>query len=396
MEPHRDPLGALVPGPQPRVEGAASGPLAGLAFLAKDIFDVAGFPTGCGNPDYRTAAPPAAAHAWAVQRLLDSGATLVGKTITDEFAYSLNGQNHHYGTPTNGNAPGRLPGGSSSGSAAAVAGGLAAAALGSDTGGSIRIPASFCGIFGMRPTHGLLPLDGVMPLAPSFDTVGWFAGDAATLGRLGAALLPADRGPGAFARLLVPEDVWDLALPAARAALEPQLRRLEQRVGPADRRPLAPPGELTAWMDDFRLLQAREVARGIGRWVAAQRPRLGADIQARFDWALALPEDADTEAMARRPAIRRLLDERLGVDGLLALPGAPGAAPLIATPPEDLADWRLRVLALTSIAGLAGLPQAALPLASIEGAPLALGLATAAGRDRALLTFVARLCAQES
>lgn len=395
MEPGRDPLGALVPGPQPQIAGAARGPLQGLTFVAKDIFDVAGFPTGCGNPDYRALAAPAQRHAWAVERLLAAGAELVGKSVTDEFAYSLNGSNAHYGTPTNGNAPGRLPGGSSSGSASAVAGGLVPAALGSDTGGSIRIPASFCGVYGFRPTHGALPLEGAMPLAPSFDTVGWFARDAATLGRIGAALLPPDAEGQSFRRLLVPQDAWELALPAAQAALGPLRTRLEQRVARADTRPLAEPGGLAQWMEDFRLLQAREIARGIGRWVARHRPRLGAEIQARFDWALGLPEDADAAASDRRPAIRAALLERLGDDGLLLLPGAPGPAPLASTPGEELADWRLRVLSLTAIAGLAGLPQVALPLAEVEGAPLAVGLVAPPGRDRALLAFAARFAGEE-
>ena len=395
MEPRRDPLGALMPEPQPQVAGAERGPLRGLAFVAKDIFDVAGVPTGCGNPDYRAAAAPAERHAWAVERLLAAGAELVGKSITDEFAYSLNGRNAHYGTPTNGNAPGRLPGGSSSGSAAAVAGGLVPAALGSDTGGSIRIPASFCGVFGLRPTHGAIPLEGVMPLAPSFDTVGWFARDAATLGRIGAALLPPDAPGQAFRRLLVPADAWDLALPPAQAALAPIRLRLEQRVAAADPRPLAEPGGLAQWMEDFRLLQAREIARGIGRWVAAHRPRLGPEIQERFDWALGLPPEADAGAAARRPAIRASLAERLGDDGLLLLPGAPGPAPLLATPAAELADWRLRVLSLTAIAGLAGLPQVSLPLAEVEGAPLGVGLVAGPGRDRALLAFAARFAGED-
>ena len=176
--PAKDALGAFVPGIDAIRDGASAGPLAGLSFAAKDIFDVAGAVTGCGNPDWAATHAAAAEDSWAVARLLPAGARLVGKTITDELAYSLNGQNAHYGTPTNPNGPGRIPGGSSSGSASAVAGGVVDFALGSDTGGSVRIPASYCGIFGLRPTHGRLPLDGVMPLAPSFDTLGWFARDA--------------------------------------------------------------------------------------------------------------------------------------------------------------------------------------------------------------------------
>ena len=156
------------------IAGAAAGPLAGLTFAVKDAIDLAGFRTGAGNPDWSRTHPPATATAPAVQAVLDAGASVVGKTITDELTFSLNGQNIHYGTPINPRAPGRIPGGSSSGSAVAVAGELVDFALGTDCGGSVRAPASYCGIFGMRPSHGRISTDGVFPLAPSFDTVGWF------------------------------------------------------------------------------------------------------------------------------------------------------------------------------------------------------------------------------
>ena len=169
------------------VAGAGDGPLSGLTFAAKDIYDVAGHVTGCGNPDWARTHPPAEAHAPAVATLLAAGATLVGKTHTDELAYSLMGANAHYGTPKNTADPRRVPGGSSSGSVAAVAAGLVDIGLGSDTGGSVRLPASFCGVYGLRTTHGLLPLDTAMPLAPSFDTVGWYSSDLGTMTRIAAS-----------------------------------------------------------------------------------------------------------------------------------------------------------------------------------------------------------------
>src|SRR5688572_8418558 len=174
------------------MQGAGSGPLAGLTFAAKDIYDVAGAKTGFGCPDWLRTHEPAARTAPAVQRLLDAGAHLVGKTHTEEMAWSLTGENAHYGTPVNVNAPGRVPGGSSSGSAAAVAAGVVDFAIGSDTGGSVRLPASYCGILGMRPTHGRISLEGVCPLAPSFDTCGWFARDAGVFERVGRVLLRDD------------------------------------------------------------------------------------------------------------------------------------------------------------------------------------------------------------
>lgn len=133
----KDPLNAFLPGERLTLPPNAPGPLSGLEFAVKDIYDIAGDVTGCGNPDYRRTHAPAERTASSVTRLLDAGAAMVGKTITDEFAYSLSGQNHHYGAPANSNAPGRAAGGSSCGSAAAVAGGLCDTALGSDTGGSL-------------------------------------------------------------------------------------------------------------------------------------------------------------------------------------------------------------------------------------------------------------------
>ncbi len=149
------------------LQGAPDGPLSGLTFAAKDILDIAGYVTGGGNPDWKETHPAADKTAWTVQTLVDAGATMAGKTITDELTRGIFGENAHYGTPTNPRAPGRVPGGSSSGSASAVAGGLVDFALGSDTGGSVRVPSSFCGLYGLRPTHGRIPLDGILLQASS-------------------------------------------------------------------------------------------------------------------------------------------------------------------------------------------------------------------------------------
>ena len=166
-------LGAFVPHDLPApIAGAAEGPLAGLTVAVKDMYDIAGARTGGGNPDWLAAHPPAASHAAVIRRLLERGATVIGKTVCDEFFFSVTGANAHYGTPVNPRTPGRLPGGSSSGSAAAAAAGACDFALGSDTGGSVRVPAAFCGLYGIRPTHGRIDMTGAMPMAPSFDVPG--------------------------------------------------------------------------------------------------------------------------------------------------------------------------------------------------------------------------------
>src|SRR5207247_4789153 len=201
----------FVPGPPVRIAGAPRGPLTGLTFAAKDLFDVAGHPTGGGNPDWARQHPVPTRHAWAVQRLLDAGATLIAKTVTDEVSLGILGENPFDGTPLNPKAPDRVPGGSSSGSASAVAQGLCNTALGTDTGGSVRVPASFCGLYGIRPTHGRLDLTGMLPQAPSSDTTGWFAREAATFARVSEVMLGESIPATLPLRLVVAVDAFGFA-----------------------------------------------------------------------------------------------------------------------------------------------------------------------------------------
>src|SRR5579863_10035652 len=211
--PMTDPINAFVPGPRVTIAGAPNGPLTGLTFAAKDLFEVAGHPTGGGNHDWARSNPIPTRHAWAVQTLLDAGATLIGKTITDEVSLGILGENAFDGTPLNTKAPDRVPGGSSSGSAAAVAAGLCDTALGTDTGGSVRVPASFCGLYGIRPTHGRLDLSGMLPQAPSSDTAGWFARDAQTFARVSSVLLEEEIPRELPKRLVVAADCFGFAEP---------------------------------------------------------------------------------------------------------------------------------------------------------------------------------------
>jgi len=216
--PITDSVGAWVPHGRFVIEPTASGALSGLRFAAKDVFDVAGHPTGAGNPTWLATHPMPTAHSPVVAQLLAAGATLVGKVLTDELAYSLHGDNVHHGTPINSAAPDCVPGGSSSGSAAAVAAHLVDFALGTDTGGSTRVPASYTGLWGLRTTHGLVRAQGVVPLHPSFDTVTWLAHDSATFERVGAELLPANQFEPT--RVLIPQDTWALADPVFAEPLQ--------------------------------------------------------------------------------------------------------------------------------------------------------------------------------
>jgi amidase len=383
-----DPLNAFIPHDKVLLPGAPEGPLRGLRFAAKDLFDVAGHVTGCGNPDWLATHPPASATASAIERLLAAGADLIGKTITDELAYSVNGQNFHYGTPVNVNAPGRIPCGSSSGSAAAVAGGAADFALGTDTGGSVRVPAAVCGIYGIRTSHGRVAIDGVMPLAASFDTVGWFARDPRLLARVGGVLLDEDtaRLASGAARLA---DAFALAAHAVQEALEPLAGRVEALLG---RRPATQIGGLEEWMITFRKLQAREVWAQHGAWIEAAHPRFGPEIAARFEWARAVAAQPPGSEAQRRTVFSGLLAGMLREAGVLILPSAPEIAPWRGLEGAAAQSFRDRTLTLTCIASLARLPQVSLPAETrVNGCPVGLSLIGPRGSDRALLSLAAQL-----
>jgi amidase len=385
-----DRLGAFCRDTHVEMTGAGHGPLVGLTFAVKDIYDVAGHRTGFGSPDWLRTHGPAARTAPVVQRLLDAGAHLVGKTHTDELTWSLTGENAHYGTPVNVNAPGRIPGGSSSGSAAAVAAAVVDFAVGSDTGGSVRLPASFCGILGMRPTHGRIPLDGVCPLAPSFDTCGWFARDAGVFERVGRTLLCDDELAPPPARLLIAQDALEVAGETVAHALRSALDKVAALVGMPE--PLAVGDEpLILWMDYFRFLQGTEAWATHGEWITREKPTLGPGVKERFAWAPTVAPADIARAGTRREEIARRMAEMLGERTVLALPSAPDIALLRNSPPKVLDELRARALPILCIAGLARLPQMSLPLTELDGCPLGLSLIAARGNDTLLLELAGKL-----
>jgi len=379
-----DALGAFCRHTHVALRPTQSGLLSGLTFAAKDIYDIAGHKTGFGSPDWLRTHAAAPRTAPVVQQLLDAGASLVGKTHTDELTFSLNGENAHYGTPINVNAPGRIPGGSSSGSAAAVAGGLVDFALGSDTGGSVRAPASFCGIYGLRPTHGRVSLEGACPLASSFDTAGWFARDADVMERVGALLLSEWPDPATPRHLLFAEDAFELAGPAATAALQPAVARLGEALGKPQRVCVSAEG-LRQWLEVFRTLQGFEAWAAHGTWVREAQPELGPGIRQRMQWASTIAAaDADA-ATVKREAIAQRMAALLRDDTVLALPTVPDIAPLRDSDPKATEDFRARALTLLCVAGLARLPQINLPLGKLHGCPIGLSLIGPRDGDMMLL-----------
>jgi amidase len=366
------------------------GPLSDLIFALKDLFDLEGVKTGFGSPEWLATHDAPTRTAPAAQRLLDAGARLVGKTHTDEMAWSLNGENAHYGAPVNVAAPGRIPGGSSSGSVAATAAGLVDFAVGSDTGGSVRLPASYCGVYGLRPTHGRISLEGAAPLAPSYDTVGWFARDPELLRRVGRVLLdPANEAP-APTRLLVADDLFAKADAPVRAALQPSLDRLVGLFGGAEH--VIVQTEIgMAWREIFRLIQSGEAWAAHADWVRVAKPAFGPGVKERFEAASRLSGAELDAARAARERARARMEELVGAGIVLALPTSPGVAPLRKTPEPTLNEFRGRALELLCCAGHAGMPQISLPLAKVDGLPVGLSIIAARGCDEALLDLAVRM-----
>uniref|UniRef100_A0ACD5YUU0 Uncharacterized protein n=1 Tax=Avena sativa TaxID=4498 RepID=A0ACD5YUU0_AVESA len=390
-------------------------PLHGLTFAIKDIFDIAGRVTGFGSPDWRRTHAPAAATAPAVLAALAAGATGVGTTVMDEMAYSINGENAHYGTPANPCAPGRVPGGSSSGSAVAVAACQADFALGTDTGGSVRVPAAYCGVFGLRPSHGLVSAQGVVPMAQMFDTVGWFARDLATLSLVTDVMLPpAPPAAERPSRLTIPADCFrilgssvdDHTYEIVNASVAkifgsdavvdnsnlgdfvssnvPSIGKfivLDDSSASSSGVPA-----LSAISHVMRLLQRSEFKANHAEWVNTVKPDLGPGIRERVQEAIASQDEPAMEDLhAVKTEFRSALAALLKEDGIMAIPTVPGAPPRLRTEAAALESFRARAFSLLSVAGLSGFCQVSIPLGTRDGVPVSVSLLARHGADRFLV-----------
>jgi amidase len=374
----------FVPGPALRIAGTPGRPLAGLTFAAKDLFDVTGYPTGGGNPDWARYNPVPTRHAWAVQRLLDAGATLIGKTITDEVSLGILGENPFDGTPLNPKAPDRVPGGSSSGSASAVAQGLCDTALGTDTGGSVRVPASFCGLYGIRPTHGRLDLTGMLPQAPTSDTTGWFARDATTFARVSEVMLGEPIPSDLPARLVVAVDAFGFADAETSAALQPLVSRLSALVKEVREDVLAPPG-LSVWARAQRTLQPYEAWLTFKEWIDRVNPRLQYSVARALALGSAILESDRHWAALMRAEARARLTWLLPPGTILCMPTTPFPAPRKGLSLTDVEPLRSRIHCLAAHGGLAGMPQVSVPGAHVGGLPVGLSILGARNSDAALV-----------
>lgn len=393
-----------------RLPATRAGSLNGLTFAVKDVFNIQGETSGAGNPDWLRTHEPATSTAPALLTLLENGATLEGTTQTDELMYSLNGENAHYGTPTNPLASDRIPGGSSSGSAVAAAAGLADFAVGTDTGGSVRIPSSYCGLYGFRPTHGAVSAEGVIPLAHSFDTVGWMSQDVTILRIVGNVLLKEklllkekgvditseiDMKP--FTHFFIATEAWQLTEAEDRSILLSTLHGIEgwQPNGYKAWNLTEPAESLADWSAAFRVLQGLEIAHEHGDWLTKERPTFGPGIAERFEWACSLEKSASEAEVELRARVRRNLVNLLGEDGLLAIPTAPGPAPLLGLKGPEAEAYRAKTMQLSCIAGLSGLPQVTVPVLRPDGLPLGLSFIGGTKTDLRLLHWTAKQFAEE-
>ena len=366
--------------------GSATAPLSGLTFAAKDIFDVAGHVTGGGNPDWKTTHDPAQNTAWSVRVLVDAGATMIGKTITDELTRGILGENSHYGTPVNPRAPGRVPGGSSSGSASAVAGGLVDFSLGSDTGGSVRIPASFCGLYGLRPTHGRIPLDGIVLQAPSYDTIGWFAREPEIFARVGKVLLQSNVVQARPRGLVIAEDAFEVADKAVAEALRPAVDLVVSLVGHSTTLTLAPAG-FAPWVEQQQVLQSREGWETAQDWIDQVNPRFSFRVSEGYLTARDISDAQVVAAKSVRETVIERMDAVCPEGTIVCLPTAPTPAPTTGQRLSTLRNLQRRITTLTCTAGATGRPQISLPVAEVDGLPVGLSLIGPVDYDEGLIAF---------
>jgi Asp-tRNA(Asn)/Glu-tRNA(Gln) amidotransferase A subunit family amidase len=339
----------------PLIAGAPDGPLAGETVAVKDVFAVAGYPTGAGVPAYLAEQPAAGNHAAAVARLLDAGAAVRGIAHTDQFAFSLAGDNPHYGTPLNAAVPAAVPGGSSSGPATAVALGDASIGLGTDTAGSIRVPASYQGLWGLRTTHGAVPTDGLVGLAPDFDTVGLLTRDPDLLVQATAALVD-DAG------VAVPGEVIDIDDAGF---------------------------DLAAMLEAFQTHQRFQAWQLHGDWIRAHPQALQGSARARFEAASQITSAQDAAAQRALATARDLVDARVGT-AILSLPSAASPAPRLWTSDIEVDAIRQATLRLTCVAGISGRPAVSVPADSTPAGPVGRSFVGPRGSDLALVRWAAR------
>ena len=347
------------------------GLLSNLNFVLKDMCDVKNFKTSCGNPDFFKKCDFANDYAPFLKDLLNEGPVLKGITVCDEFFYSLIGENGHYGTPTNLNAPSCVPGGSSSGSAAALTTDLYDFSIGSDTGGSVRIPASFCGLIGMRPTHNRINTKGVYPMAPSFDTVGWFANNPEIFQKVGNVLLNnIERSNVDFKQYVVAEDLLELC----DAEVQSNFNNYINVNIPNINKTRLSTNTKAIIADNFRILQGAEVKANIIPWIEKNKPNISPEIRSRIDMASKITDIEVSRALIFRNNLIDEIKKSLPEGTIAVFPTSPFSAPKSGQDDESLGSFRKRLMELTSVAGMTSRPQITIPRLKDKSGPVGISL----------------------
>lgn len=369
----------------------SSGCLNGLKFAVKDVYKIKGYRNTAGNPTWFETHPASEETAKVISLLLEEGASLKGTTITDELMFSLNGENIHYGTPSNPLDSNRIPGGSSSGSAVAVAAGLVDFALGTDTGGSVRLPSSYCGLYGIRPSHNDVPIEQVIPLAPSFDTVGWMARDAKTLKIVGDVLLP--KGPThLFSQILLEKECWSFIDEPLKSELIKVIETIPLKKTYAN----VSKSGLAEWSNIFKTIQGKEAWEMHGDWISTYKPQFAPAIESRFTNASTVNTADYLTAKHQQEEIINKMDALLNTDKILVVPTTATTAPLKGEKATSVEKTRVQALKINSIAGLAGLPQVTVPIQTSDGLSIGISFISRKHSDRSLLQFISHYLSDAS
>lgn len=389
-EPPYDPLQSFVRENHIALAETRSGLLSDYVFSAKDVFKVKGSTWGNGHPDWLRHSSPDEYTATGVQELLDHGADLVGKTVCDELCYSISGENWNYGSPLNPHDIRRYAGGSSSGSCVSVAGGLVDFSVGSDCLGSVRVPASYNGLLGIRPTYDRITTRGEVPYCESMDVFGFVAKESNIFQDVAQVLLKEDQQFFDFEKIIIAEDCFNAIDDEVVEHLTDTIEYIKKDFEKVIEREIAPEG-LDAWVKTFQIVQGYEVWESYGGFVNKYHPTLSPGPKARLKTASEITRAEYDQALNEKLAIQKYIDDLLADDTVVLLPTASSIAPLKTASQEKINHYRAQSSKLLGISPLSGTPQITIPLAKQEGVPLGISLMGPKGSDRALIDLATKL-----
>ncbi|KAL0696984.1 hypothetical protein Bca4012_064164 [Brassica carinata] len=407
----------LLPPPQPSPPKAPH-PLTALSFAVSDLFDVKGYVSGFGHPDWIRTHEAAALTSHVVSVLVEGGATCVGKTVVDEFAFSISGETKHYDTPTNPAAPAHIPGGACSGAAVAVAAKLVDFALGIDTVGGVRVPAGYCGVLGFRSSQGIVSNAGIIPVSSSLDAVGWFARDPNTLRRVGHVILQlpfaAQRNPR---QIILADDYLQLSkIPVDRISqvviksaeklfgrqalkhenLEKYFEAKVPSLKEFFREKASGDSKLTTSMllaNVMQLLQRHEFLQNHGDWISTANPSIDPAIYSQLCKTPELTDEEIENLNAVRNQMRIAIGSLLKDDGILVIPTMPSVPPKLGSKEIMSEDYQNRASTLLCVASISGCCQVTVPIGQHEKCPVSVSFIARHGGDRFLLDTVQKMYA---